>query len=91
MEAHKWLKIRLETTWEDAHFFYKRHTEDTWDDYLGSDDPFINGMYEVSSWLQKSILLRKSLKKRPVLFKKYEVQKLTKPKQKRGRPSNVTS
>ena len=89
IEAHKWLKERLKTTWEEAHFFYKRHPESRWDDYCASDDPFVAKMNEVKQWFAKSLLLRKSLKKRPTFFKIYEVQKLLKPKQKRGRKPNV--
>lgn len=89
-EAHNWLLDIFIGTWNEAHFFYMRHPEDRWDYYLHCEDPMILDMYEVRSWLEKSKLLRKSLKKRPTLFKLYIVQKLTKPKMKRGRKPNVT-
>lgn len=88
-EAYEWIKNIHLTTWKDAHFFYKRHPEDRWDYYLSCEDSMILDMYEVRSWLDKSKLFRKSLKKRPTLFKLYIVQKLTKPKMKRGRKPNV--
>lgn len=87
--AHDWLVHRFKGEWKEAHHFYKRHKEDSWDNLLDSTDTRVLSMNEVKGWLTCSIKLRKALKKRPDLFKDYEVIKLLKPKQKRGRKPNV--